>query len=213
MKKFVIIFDVDGTLFDTREGIIQALNYVLKVYGRAPIEKSDESKYIGPPVKKALIEYQGMDEVEAEEAADLYRRCYVEKFIGESAVYDGTLETLVTLKRLGCFLGIATMKTMPQLETLLRNFDCDEFFSVLKAARADGSLTKSQMLKDIRDEHSELNTFVMVGDTVGDFQAAEKAGYRFVAADYGYGDVRSLETRHIGHISELLEYHAYLCKK
>ena len=50
MKKFGIIFDVDGTLFDTREGIIQALNYVLKVYGRAPIEKSDESKYIGPPV-------------------------------------------------------------------------------------------------------------------------------------------------------------------
>ena len=101
-----LFFDVDGTLFDTREGIIQALNYVLKVYGRAPIEKSDESKYIGPPVKKALIEYQGMDEVEAEEATDLYRRCYVEIFIGESALYDGTLETLATLKRLGCFLEL-----------------------------------------------------------------------------------------------------------
>lgn len=204
--RYGIVFDVDGTLFDTKEGIIQALNYVLKFDGREPIEKSDESKYIGPPVKKALIEYQGMDELEAEEAAMLYRQCYVEKFIEASVLYGGTLETLIALKRAGCFLGIATMKTMPQLETLLRNFDCYDYFSVLKAARADGSLSKAQMLRNIRKEYPELDTFVMVGDTVGDFQAAEEAGYEFVSADYGYGDVRKLGTKHIGHISELLGY-------
>lgn len=149
-KRYGIIFDVDGTLFDTRVGIIQALNYVLKFHHREPIEKSDESKYIGPPVKKALIEYQGMDEVEAEDAAMSYRQYYVEKFIRASVLYDGTLETLDTLKRAGCFLGIATMKTMPQLETLLRNFDCYDCFSVLKAAREDGGLSKAQMLRNIR---------------------------------------------------------------
>ena len=56
-----IIFDVDGTLFDTRDGIIQALNYVLRIHGRSEIKIEDDAKYIGPPIKKSLMEFQGMN--------------------------------------------------------------------------------------------------------------------------------------------------------
>lgn len=200
-----IIFDVDGTLFDTRDGIIQALNYVLKVHGRSEIKKEDEAKYIGPPIKKSLMEFQGMNEAEADEATALYRKSYIEKFIGNSVWYDGAVETLKELKDRGWILGIATMKTMPQLEALVRDFHCGDLFSVLKAAKEDGSLSKAQMLKDIKEEYPDVEKFVMVGDTMGDYKAAKEAGYEFVAADYGYGDIKDLEAKHIGRFRDLLE--------
>lgn len=198
-----IIFDVDGTLFDTRDGIIQALNYVLKVHGRSEIKKEDEARYIGPPIKESLMEFQGMEELEADKATALYRKSYVEKFIGDSIWYDGAVETLKELKDRGWILGIATMKTMPQLEALVRDFHCGDLFSVLKAAKEDGSLSKSQMLKDIKEEYPNVEKFVMVGDTMGDYKAAKGAGYEFVAADYGYGDIRDLEAKHIGQFKDL----------
>ena len=198
-----IIFDVDGTLFDTRDGIIQALNYVLKVHGRSEIKKEDEARYIGPPIKESLMEFQGMEELEADKATALYRKSYVEKFIGDSIWYDGAVETLKELKDRGWILGIATMKTMPQLEALVRDFHCGDLFSVLKAAKEDGSLSKSQMLKDIKTEYPDVEKFVMVGDTMGDYKAAKGAGYEFVAADYGYGDIRDLEAKHIGQFKDL----------
>ena len=199
-----IIFDVDGTLFDTRDGIIQALNYVLKVHGRSEIKKEDEARYIGPPIKKSLMEFQGMNEAEADEATALYRKSYIEKFVGNSVWYDGALETLRELKNRGWILGIATMKTMPQLEALVRDFQCGNLFSVLKAAKEDGSLSKAQMLKDVKEEYLDAEKFVMVGDTMGDYKAAKEAGYEFVAADYGYGDIRDLEAKHIGQFKDLL---------
>ena len=199
-----IIFDVDGTLFDTRDGIIQALNYVLKVHGRSEIKKEDEARYIGPPIKKSLMEFQGMEELEADEATALYRKSYVEKFIGDSIWYDDAVETLKELKDRGWILGIATMKTMPQLEALIRDFNCGDLFSVLKAAKEDGSLSKSQMLKDIKEEYQDADGYIMVGDTMGDYKAAKEAGYEFVAADYGYGDIRDLKAKHIGQFKDLL---------
>ena len=199
-----IIFDVDGTLFDTRDGIIQALNYVLKVHCRSEIKKEDEARYIGPPIKKSLIEFQGMEELEADEATALYRKSYVEKFIGNSIWYDGAVETLKELKDREWILGIATMKTMPQLEALIRDFNCGDLLSVLKAAKEDGSLSKTQMLKDIKEEYPDVDGYIMVGDTMGDYEAAKEAGYEFVAADYGYGDIRDLEAKHIGRFKDLL---------
>lgn len=199
-----IIFDVDGTLFDTRDGIIQALNYVLKVHGRSEIKKEDEARYIGPPIKKSLMEFQGMEELEADEATALYRKSYVEKFIGDSIWYDDAVETLKELKDRGWILGIATMKTMPQLEALIRDFNCGDLFSVLKAAKEDRSLSKSQMLKDIKEEYQDADGYIMVGDTMGDYEAAKEAGYKFVAADYGYGDIKNLEAKHIGQFKDLL---------
>lgn len=200
-----IIFDVDGTLFDTSDGIIQALNYVLKVYGRDEITTEDEANYIGPPIKKSLMEYQGMKENEADEATALYRKSYVEKFIKNSVWYDGAVETLEELKNRGWILGIATMKTMPQLEALLRDFHCRDLFSVLKAAREDGSLTKTQMLKDIKKEYPNADKYIMVGDTIGDYKASKEAGYDFVAVDYGYGDIKDDGVSHIGQLLDLLE--------
>ena len=130
---------------------------------------------------------------------------YVEKFIRNSVWYDGAIETLRELKNRGWILGIATMKTMPQLEVLVRDFHCRDLLSVLKAAKEDGSLSKDQMLMDIKKEYPEVEKYIMVGDTMGDYKAAKEVGYDFVAADYGYGDIKVLEVMHIEKFKDLLE--------
>ena len=205
MKNCCIVFDVDGTLFDTKNGIIKTLNYVLKEFGKDAIDPQDEDKYIGPPIKKSLMKYQCMEDMEADEATILYRRNYVECFVHESVMYDGVIETLEALKNQNVILGIATMKTMPQLEALLIDYKCSEFFSVLKAAKEDGSLSKTQMLKDIKEIYPMVKYFLMIGDTRGDYQSAKEAGYCFVAADYGYGEIKDLNAVHISKITDLLD--------
>ena len=70
----VIVFDVDGTLFDTKPGIIKALNEVLHKHGKEYINPSDEDKWIGPPVRNSFISYAGMNDEHAEDATKKYRK-------------------------------------------------------------------------------------------------------------------------------------------
>ena len=206
MKKKVVVFDVDGTLFDTKRGIIDALNCVLRSYGEEPIEESKGNKYIGPSIKESLVRLHGFDEKKACEGTEFYRKIYVERFIENSVAYQGMVKMLIKLKETGCILGIATMKTRPQIDRLIDLFNLGTYFSVIKAAREDGSLNKEQMLKQIKGLYGEKSKYYMVGDTMGDYLASENAGYAFIVADYGYGDVKELDCWHIEKLEGLIEF-------
>ena len=118
----VVVFDVDGTLCDTREGIISALNDVLARYHVQSISSEDECKYIGPSVRDSFIRYHNFSMKDAEEATKIYREIYVSSYIVKSKLYNGIKELLITLKNDGCILCLATMKTQKQVEKLLDFF-------------------------------------------------------------------------------------------
>lgn len=205
MNKKVIVFDVDGTLFDTKHGIIDALNFVLCRYGKKTIDKSEEDRYIGPSIKESLINLQGFKEINAQEATFLYRKVYTDKFIKETKAYPQLEESLSYLFENGYVLGIATMKTQAQIDKLFEMFKIKQYFSVIKTAADDGSLTKTQMLQQVKRYNNDANRFYMVGDTTGDYKASNEAGYHFVAADYGYGKIEKIENiYHIGLLSEIV---------
>jgi phosphoglycolate phosphatase len=204
MKKICVVFDVDGTLFDTKGGIIKALNYVLGAFHRERIATEDEDKYIGPPIKWSLMEFQGFNEVEAIKATELYRKIYVERFVQESVPYAGMELVLKELNDECLALGIATMKTKPQVDKLIQFAKWHLFFQHIESAREDGTLSKSQMLLNIKNTFPGAEQFLMVGDTQGDYVAACENDYRFVAVDYGYGDIKDLEKTHICKPMELL---------
>lgn len=206
MKEKVVVFDVDGTLFDTKRGIIDALNCMLRSYGEEPIEESEENKYIGPSIKESLVRLHGFDEKKACEGTELYRKIYVEQFIGKSVAYQGIKKTLGKLKEYGCILGIATMKTQHQLDRLMESLDLGTYFTVIKTAKEDGSLSKAQMLKQIMDLYGGNGIFYMVGDTYGDFLASQQEGYDFIMADYGYGDGKEIDCWHIENLEDLTAF-------
>lgn len=187
----VIIFDVDGTLFDTKPGIINALNEVLHVFKKSSICLIDEDKWVGPPVRESFKKYALMSEDQAELATKLYRQVYTEKYITNSDLYDGMGVVLKELKNKGYYLCIATMKTQNQIECLLalQNMKC--MFDMIQTADLDGLITKSNMLAFIKSKFSNESKFYMVGDTDGDFEAASNVKMPFIFANYGYGLLKS----------------------
>lgn len=175
------IFDVDGTLVNTHDGIIHTIREVLEDLDLS--YSGDYDLWIGPPVKKSFMEFCGLDENRADEATHLYRKKYVEKYITESYLYPGMIVTMDELKNRGVRLAVATMKTKPQVDKLFSYLGIADYFDVIRTARDDGSLSKAQMVADIMGS----NDAYMIGDTNGDKEAAEKALCHFIGITYGFG--------------------------
>ena len=101
MNKGIIIFDADGTLFNTLPGIYAALEDVYKHFELGIFNTDDGMKFIGPPIKESLTRYNGLSESNADIVAKYYRRVYVEKYIDMSAYYEGAEKVLLDLKSKG----------------------------------------------------------------------------------------------------------------
>ena len=199
-----VVFDIDGTLFDTKSGIIEAINFVLDSYGLEPIAKENEDRFIGPPIKNSFENYYGLSESESNVAASKYREAYTKSFIVKTTEYLGMQSVLSEIRNHGWGVGIASMKTLPQINRLLSMFNCENLFSFVEGAREDGSYSKTQMLYNIKQNNPSYDEYIMVGDTRGDLMAARESGFSFVAADYGYGVINDIECIHIADIRDLV---------
>ena len=197
-----IIFDIDGTIFDTKKGIINCLNDVLNAYGQETINKTEEDKYIGPAIKDSLMKFNGFSEEMAAEATREYRRKYVAKYVGESIPYDGLKELLEYLKNNHYRICIATMKTQAQVERLFETFGVTDFFARIETAKESGGYTKVNMLESIKAKYPQ-DKMIFVGDTMGDYKAAVKTEIPFVYAKYGYGELETGDCAVIGALAEL----------
>ena len=183
----MLVFDVDGTLFDTLPGIYDALEEVFEKYSVGFFDRANGMRFIGPPIKESLKKYEGLSDTLAENATLYYREVYVEKHIAKSSLYDGVLELIADLKKEGYGISIATMKTRNQVERLLDVTTVDkQLFDFVETALDNGDNNKSEMLTKIKSE-SGNDFLVMIGDTEGDRKAAEEAQVKFIGVTYGYG--------------------------
>lgn len=188
-KKYkAVIFDVDGTLFDTKDGILKSIREVSTNLGYKQCGNADESTFIGPPVIETFIKHFGMDQKTAGRAASEYRELYVEKYISSSEAYEGMYSLISSLKRDGVYVAIATMKTRKQVQALLDNTVFMDVFDSVETALDQGRRTKADMISAIIDTYQlEKDKVWMIGDTYGDEIAANEAGIHFVGVTYGYG--------------------------
>lgn len=148
-KISAVIFDIDGTLFDTKNGILQAIHAVSEKSGYKKIDDSDELSWIGLPIRDTFLNSFGMDAIEAEKATNEYRRLYIEQFITSSYVYDGVQEVLEALKRAGLYVAVATMKTDAQVRALLNAFPTMDLFDWIETASEEGGKTKADMIMEL----------------------------------------------------------------
>lgn len=199
-----VVFDIDGTLFDTKVGIIAALNETIKRYGGNRIDDTDGNKYIGPPISVSLTKYQHFNPEIAKEATDYYRKIYVEKYVKKSTLYEGTEEVLSDIKKNGNCICVATMKTYAQIKALLEKSNIRSFVEIVECAADDGSKSKALMLKQIKSK-VKADAYYMVGDTMSDYEASSENGYQFVFASYGYGNCNGDRYYNINCIRELTE--------
>ena len=184
-----ILFDLDGTLTDPKEGITKCVAYALSQYGI--IEDPDDlTRFIGPPLHVGLEDWYGFDEKKAFEAVAHYRVRFAEKGIYENRVLDGAHELLEKLKADGKVLTLCTSKPEFYARQILDHFDLMKYFDYVCGATLDGSRSLKADVVTYAIETSGItdkSQAVMVGDRHHDIDGGRANGIKTVGVLFGYG--------------------------
>ena len=193
MAKKSILFDLDGTLTDSGEGIINCAILALEHYG-LPIPSREEMRvFVGPPLTESFIRH-GVPADKAEEAVAIYRSRYIPIGKYENTPYPGIRELLETLHEMGYKLYVATSKPEGMSIDILKHFDLDRYFTRICGASMDSSRnTKEAVIEYLMETTGERVNMVMVGDTKFDVLGAKHHGIPCIGVSWGYGTVEDME--------------------
>ena len=187
-----ILFDLDGTITDSGEGIINCVIYALERFG-LPVPHRDSLRYfVGPPLHESFIR-QGVPADRAAEAVAVYRERYVPTGMFENTPYPGIREVLETLKAKGHTLYVASSKPEWMCVEILKHFDLDKYFTQICGATMDTSRTnKEAVISYLIEQNGKTDNMVMVGDTKFDVIGAKYHGIPCVGVSWGYGTVEEM---------------------
>lgn len=188
-----ILFDLDGTLTDSGEGIINCAELALRHYG-IPIPSREEMRvFIGPPLRDTFIKF-GVPEDKAEEAIEIYRSRYIPVGKYENHPYPGIRELLEKLRDQGHQLYVATSKPEGMSVDILEHFDLAKYFTRICGATLDSSRSsKSAVIAYLLEQCGGVSEAVMVGDTHFDIIGAKAHGMPAIGVSWGYGKLEDME--------------------
>lgn len=222
-----VLFDLDGTLTDPKEGICKCVQYALKAQN---IEEPDPDKlepFIGPPLATSFREFYGMDEESSAEAVKKYRERFESIGLYENELYPGMKEFLQSLKAHGIKLAVASSKPKEFVERILVHFKLDNYFDVVCGSEKNGKkVEKPDVIREAlsklfhvreetidqkRDKLLPLDEILMVGDRKFDILGAKAFGLKGVGVSYGYAPEGELEEAGADYITDNLEdLHLYI---
>ena len=192
-----ILFDLDGTLTDPKEGITGCVRYALPFLGIDPPPSDELLDFIGPPLVDSFIRRFGMTKEDAEFTLQKYRERFSTVGMFENRVYDGVPKMLEHLKNAGCTLAVASLKPLVFVEKILEKFSLSKFFSVIAGSDLEGKKhTKKQIIDDVLSALPPISksNIVMVGDRYQDIEGAKQAGIISIGVTYGYAAIGELES-------------------
>tara|TARA_R110002072_G_scaffold5527_9_gene35417 strand:- start:308 stop:940 length:633 start_codon:yes stop_codon:yes gene_type:complete len=184
-KKF-IVFDLDGTISDPKDGIVRSINFALNTLGYEPRSEDKLTKYIGPPLDKTFEELVASTDQELiRSLVTRYRERYAQVGFSENTLYPGIRESLETIAN-RYPLAICTSKRVDFAEKILALFDLSHLFQVVNGA--DIGISKSQQLERLLAEGTIGADSIMVGDRNVDMIGARDNRLLSVGVLWGYGD-------------------------
>lgn len=194
MKK-AVLFDLDGTLIDSSEGVTRSVQYALAHFG---IQEEDLIKlrpFIGPPLIDSFMKYYHFSQEQAKEAVGVYRDRYRVKGIYECRLYPGVEQCIRRLKEQGCLIGMASSKPEEYCRRILEHFDILSLFDDVVGATLDGRINeKEEVLNEVfrRWDKIAKKDMVLIGDTMFDVAGANKADIECIAVSFGFGNVQEM---------------------
>ena len=193
MTPKAIFFDLDGTLTDSGEGIINCATLALEHFGLPVPSREQMRVFVGPPLDQTFIKF-GVPEEKTDEAIAVFRSRYrtVGKF--ENFPYPGIRETLETLKDQGHRLFVATSKPEILANEVLAHFGLCAYFEQIAGATLDGSRShKADVITYLLGLTGDVGQTLMVGDTAFDVIGAAAHGIPTIGVSWGYGEVADME--------------------
>lgn len=189
-----LLFDFDGTLFDTVEGVTKSVRYAVNKLGLNP-ELESLRCFVGPPLQDMFMEHFGFDRDTAAQAVADFRERYGPIGLYECRVFPGIPEMIARLKAAGYLLGVATSKPQPLAEKLLAREGMLSLFDVIVGSNPDkGDDTKAAVLRRAMDTLGVgTNETVLVGDTKYDVLGAKQCGVPCIGVGWGCAAEGELE--------------------
>ena len=196
MKNYdVILFDLDGTLTDSSQGIINSIVYALKKYDIAVEDTAELNNFLGPPLHESFRNFYGFDEKKAMEATCFYREYFRTKGIFENQVYSGIPTMLKQLSDEGKRLVLATSKPQEFTNRIMEHFDLAKYFEFIAGSNMDGTRSKKADVIEyalMECRITDKSKAVMVGDRKQDIIGAKAVGIDSIGVEYGYGAYEEL---------------------
>ena len=194
-----LMFDLDGTLTDPREGITRSVQYALRHMG---IEETDLTKlepFIGPPLLESFTEYYDFSMEQAREAVEYYREYFRVTGVYQNRLFDGVPELLADLKSHGKVIATASSKPEPFVRLILEHCQVDAYFDHICGGSMDESrLSKEDVIEELlcsrmRLPKEEWKHVLMIGDRRHDVEGAAKFGIPCLGLSMGFAAEGELE--------------------
>ncbi len=187
-----ILFDLDGTLTDSGEGILNCAAVTLEHFGLPVPSREQMRVFVGPPLRDTFFKY-GVPTDRLDEAVAVYRKRYIPTGMFENRPYPGIAQLLKALQALGHRLYVATSKPEWMAIDILKHFGLDQYFEVIAGSSMDGVRdAKADVIAYLLEQIGGVSDAVMVGDTAFDVIGAKAHGIPTVGVSWGYGTVESM---------------------
>ncbi|MBR7122829.1 MAG: HAD hydrolase-like protein [Oscillospiraceae bacterium] len=188
-----ILFDLDGTLTDSGEGIINCAYLALEHFGMPLPTREEMRVFVGPPLHDTFMKF-GVPKESVEEAVKIYRSRYIPTGMFENTPYPGVKDMLETLKSQGHRLLIATSKPEWMAVDILKHFSLDGYFDRICGASMDTSRsTKEDVIAYLLELNGTAEAMLMVGDTAFDVIGAAAHKIPTIGVSWGYGTVADMQ--------------------
>ncbi|MHC5229754.1 HAD family hydrolase [Enterococcus sp. LJL99] len=196
MNNKILLFDLDGTITDSAEGIINSVIYALEKMSQPVPEKKELYSFIGPPLKESFETICQLNEVDAQRAVTYYREYYQKEGLYQNQVYQGIPELLIHLNELGYPLYIATSKPEVFAKEILVHFELTGYFKGIYGASLDGVRSKkadviAYALKEAKLEMKK--DVIMIGDRKHDILGGKENNLDTIGVLYGFGNREELQ--------------------
>lgn len=206
-----LLFDLDGTITKSEQGIFNCIKYALdwaKISYPAP---EVFRTFIGPSLYDSFANTLHMDDAMARSMVAKYRERYNVVGLYEAEVYDGVADILNALKEKGCVLSVATSKPTEPTLRILDKFGVGKYFDVVVGSNPDGTgsdkqhiisqvLDKLKKEQGLTDEMVKAGQVAMIGDRRYDIEGGKACGLQTIGVLYGYGSREEFEMAGADHI-------------
>lgn len=187
MTKKAVFFDLDGTLTDSGEGIMNCATLALNHFGLPVPSRQEMRIFVGPPLDQTFIRF-GVPADQTDEAIRVFRSRYMTVGKFENFPYPGIREMLESLQAQGHRLFVATSKPEVLANEVLSHFDLSKFFEKICGATLDGSRShKEDVIRYLLAQVTDVSDVIMVGDTAYDVIGAAAHSIPCIGVSWGYG--------------------------
>lgn len=225
-----LLFDLDGTLTDSSEGITKSVQYGLKSVGIEVQNLEELLVFIGPPLEYSLKEFYHLNEEQVDRAREKYRERYKQVGMYENALYPGMAALLKDMKKRGKHLAVASSKPEPFVRQILKHFNIEQYFEVIVGSGLDGSLgTKEEVVQEalrklfapaqasgkakVTLTKEEREKTAIIGDRRFDVEGGKANGIVTIGVEYGFADEGELKEAKADYIVRTVEeLHSFLLR-